>query len=74
VAIYTLAGNALKPLRPKTADVGLFEQEVEDPVWSFPEEIVGEPLFLVTRQPTLPDGSLPTSSPSTAVAGSWSSR
>src|ERR671919_204100 len=50
MAIYRLIGEKLQPFRPKTAATGLYEREVEDLVWRFPEEVIGEPLFLVARQ------------------------
>jgi hypothetical protein len=32
----------------------LYESEIEDLFWANPEEFIGEALFLVARQPTLP--------------------
>lgn len=40
-----------------TSDV--YEKEIEDLLWQHPEEILGEPLFPVARQPTLPERGRP---------------
>jgi hypothetical protein len=37
----------------------LYEREIEDLAWANPEEITGEALFLVRRQPHLRDGGRP---------------
>jgi RecB family endonuclease NucS len=37
----------------------LYESEIEDLVWSNPEEVVGDSLFVVQRQPNLLRGGRP---------------
>ena len=57
--IYKHKGDRLEPFRAKSGDSGLYESDVEDLVWRFPEETIGEPLFLVARQGTVSNGSRP---------------
>lgn len=59
MAIYRLKDEQLHPFHPKQAQDGLYEKEIEDLVWGFPEEVVGESLFLVGRQQTIEGGARP---------------
>lgn len=49
----------LAPFRRLRGGAELYENEIEDLVWANPEEILGETLFLVRRQPTLALGGRP---------------
>lgn len=59
MAIYRLKDDRLYPFHPRQVRDGLYEEEIEDLVWRFPEEVVGEPLFLVGRQQVVEGGSRP---------------
>jgi hypothetical protein len=49
----------LVPFRRLRGGAELYEREIEDLVWANPEEIVGETLFLIQRQPSLHSGGRP---------------
>jgi hypothetical protein len=49
----------LVPFRRLRGGDDLYEREIENLVWANPEEIVGETLFLVQRQPSLQLGGRP---------------
>jgi Holliday junction resolvase-like predicted endonuclease len=49
----------LVPFRRLRGGAELYEREIEDLAWANPEEITGETLFLVQRQPQLRDGGKP---------------
>src|SRR6266851_202132 len=49
----------LVPFRRLRGGAELYEREIEDLVWANPEEIVGETLFLIQRQPSLQSGGRP---------------
>ena len=52
MALYEIAADdELVPFRRLSGETGLYEREIEDLVWSNPEEILGEPLFRIARQP-----------------------
>ena len=53
------AAGELAPFRRLRGGADLYEREIEELVWANPEEIVGETLFLVQRQPTLLRGGRP---------------
>jgi hypothetical protein len=60
VPLYEIdtAGD-LVPFRRLRGGAVLYEREIEDLAWENSEEIVGETLFLVQRQPTLQQGGRP---------------
>jgi len=60
VALYEIdnAGE-LVPFRRLHGGADLYEREIEDLVWANPEEVTGEALFLVQRQPHLQHGGIP---------------
>jgi len=64
----------LIPFRRLRGGADLYEQEIENLAWANPEEILGETLFLVQRQPTLQQGGRPDMLRLTATPVSWSSR
>ena len=51
------SGNLIPFRRLQGEDV--YEREIEDLFWANPDEFIGEALFLVARQPTLPSGGRP---------------
>src|SRR5688500_1611481 len=52
-------GSPLVAFRTLRGGAELYESEIEDLVWASPEELVGESLFPVARQPVLPGGGRP---------------
>jgi len=59
VPLYEITGDhELTPFR-RLQGAGLYEREIEELVWTNPDEFLGESLFLVARQPTLPNGGRP---------------
>jgi len=59
VPLYEISGEReLTPFR-RLQGAELYEREIEELVWSNPDEFVGESLFLVARQPTIPNGGRP---------------
>lgn len=53
------AAGELVPFRRLHGGADLYEREIESLAWANPEEVIGENLFLVQRQPTLPEGGRP---------------
>lgn len=53
------ATGELVPFRRLHGGSDLYEREIEDLAWGNPEEIIGESLFLVQRQPALSEGGRP---------------
>jgi len=49
----------LVPFRRLHGGAELYESEIEDLFWANPDEFIGEPLFLIARQPTLRSGGRP---------------
>lgn len=49
----------LVPFRRIPGGPELYEKDIEDLVWTNPDEFLGEALFLVQRQPLLPGGGRP---------------
>ena len=47
------------PFRRLRGGAELYESEIEDLFWANPDEFIGEPLFLIARQPTLRSGGRP---------------
>lgn len=57
--LYEIDGNGeLTPFR-RLQGADLYEKEIEELFWTNPEEFIGESLFLLARQPTLPSGGRP---------------
>lgn len=52
-------GSNLIPFRALHGGAELYEREIEDLVWGNPDELTGESLFPVARQPSLPEGGRP---------------
>ena len=57
--LYEIAAGELVPFRRLRGGEELYEREIEDLFWANPDEFIGEPLFLIARQPTLPSGGRP---------------
>ncbi|MFC7958857.1 restriction system modified-DNA reader domain-containing protein [Rhodococcoides kroppenstedtii] len=55
--IFDLNGGGLIPFRRE--QVGAYEKEIEDLLWNNLEEITGDKLFRVARQPILPNRNRP---------------
>lgn len=55
--MYRVEGEQLFPMQQRNRDG--FEAEMEVLLWSNPDEVLGEPLFAVKRQPVLPNGLRP---------------
>ena len=53
------SSGELVPFRRLRGGADLYEREIEHLVWDNPEEIVGETLFPIRRQPTLRQGGRP---------------
>jgi len=53
------SAGELVPFRRLRGGAELYEREIEELVWANPEEIVGETLFLVQKQPSLQQGGRP---------------
>jgi hypothetical protein len=53
------AAGELVPFRRLRGGAELYEREIEDLAWANPEEITGETLFLIQRQPHLREGGRP---------------
>jgi hypothetical protein len=53
------SAGELLPFRRLRGGAELYEREIEDLAWASPEEVVGETLFLIQRQPTLNSGGRP---------------
>jgi len=52
-------GNELRGFRSLRGGADLYESEIEELLWSNPDELLGESLFTVARQPVLPTGGRP---------------
>jgi len=59
VPIFELDQQTLVPIRRQAIDSGVYEVEIEQLLWDNLEEITGENLFRVSRQPQLPLGGRP---------------
>jgi hypothetical protein len=60
VPLYEIvATDDLKPFRRLAGGESLYEKEIEELVWANPDEVLGEPLLLIARQPTLKAGGRP---------------
>lgn len=53
------AGGELTPFRRLTGGADLYEAEIEALFWQGPDDFLGEALFVVRRQPTIPNGGKP---------------
>jgi hypothetical protein len=51
--------DELIPFQNLRGGAGLYEKEIEDLLWIHLDELLGEPLFPVARQPVLPEGGRP---------------
>jgi hypothetical protein len=52
--IFELEQTSLVPIRRRAIEAGVYESEIEDLLWDNLEELTGENLFRVARQPILP--------------------
>ena len=52
--IFELEQTSLVPIRRQAIAAGVYESEIEDLLWDNLEELTGDNLFRVARQPTLP--------------------
>jgi hypothetical protein len=60
VPLFEIQGpDALLPFRSLRGGAELYEKEIEDLLWSNLDELLGESLLPVARQPALPDGGRP---------------
>jgi len=60
VPLFEITGDSnLLPFRSLHGGPALYEREIEDLIWSNPDELTGESLFPVARQPVLPEGGRP---------------
>lgn len=57
--LYEIADGELVPFKRLHGGADLYEAQIEDLLWGNPDEFLGEPLFRVARQPTLPGGGRP---------------
>jgi hypothetical protein len=58
--LYEIAStDDLRPFRRLAGGSDLYEKEIEDLFWANPDEFLGEPLLLVSQQPTLKAGGRP---------------
>ena len=57
--VYELESGELKPFARLRPGPDLYEQEIEDLLWSDLEAFTGESLFPVARQPRIPGGGVP---------------
>lgn len=57
--VFELDQQTLVPIRRQAIDSGVYEVEIEQLLWDNLEEITGENLFRVSRQPQLPLGGRP---------------
>ena len=57
--LYEIAAGELVPFRRLHGSAQLYESQIEDLLWDNPEEFLGEPLFRIGRQRTLPGGGRP---------------
>ena len=57
--VYELDAGQLKPFARLRPGPDLYEQEIEDLLWSDLEAFTGESLFPVARQPRIPGGGVP---------------
>lgn len=54
--IFELEQKSLVPIRRQAVTTGVYESEIEDLLWDNLEELTGDNLFRVARQPVLPLG------------------
>ena len=57
--LFEVGNDELVPFRRLEAGPDLYEQEIEELLWSNLEDFVGEPLFPVARQPAVGEGLRP---------------
>src|SRR5689334_6824142 len=53
---FQLEDSSLVPFRRQAISSGIYEHEIEELLWDNLEELTGENLFRVARQPVLPLG------------------
>jgi len=56
VPIFELDANSVLPFRQQAIAAGVYESEIEDLLWDNLEELTGDNLFRIARQPVLPLG------------------
>jgi hypothetical protein len=56
VPIFELDANSVLPFRQQAIAAGVYEAEIEDLLWDNLEELTGDNLFRIARQPVLPLG------------------
>lgn len=54
--IFDLSADGLVPIMRQAINSGVYEREIEDLLWNNIEEITGDNLFRLARQPYLPGG------------------
>jgi hypothetical protein len=59
VPLFEISAHSLEPLRQVLGGPELYEKEIEGLVWSDPEAITGEPLFLVARRRKVANRGIP---------------
>jgi len=59
VPIFELDSQSLIPIRRQAIAAGVYEAEIEALLWDNLEELTGDNLFRVARQPKLPFGGIP---------------
>lgn len=57
--IFDLSADGLVPIMRQAINSGVYEREIEDLLWNNIEEITGDNLFRLARQPYLPGGGRP---------------
>lgn len=57
--LYEITDSELVPFRRLHGGADLYESEIEDLLWNSMEEMTGETLFPIARQPKLPFGGIP---------------
>jgi len=59
VPIFEMDQGSLLPFKRQAIAAGVYEKEIEDLLWDNLEELTGDNLFRVARQPILPSGGRP---------------
>lgn len=57
--LYEVKDGELVPFKRLRGGAELYESQIEDLLWGNPDEFLGEPLFRIARQATLPGGGRP---------------
>ncbi|WP_157773059.1 hypothetical protein [Rhodococcoides fascians] len=57
--IFDLAADGLVPIMRQSIGSGVYESEIEELLWNNIEEITGDNLFRLARQPQIPGGGRP---------------